>query len=526
MVSGPSLRASWICLLLFSGGVCFPSKKDSKHLYSVTRGSSNGSDTSLPLVSLQYEPSADHQKPEPAPQHASSPTGNQFPSGTGTLIVAADWSPSYKLNQFIVSPDSNTPSQVAGDVLHTDPASGTGKKTLISSEVPQSDAATSGDSNVSSGGAAAFSPVLVPPGFMFAAAGNKPPALDFGDGPVPYIGAPEAFNYGPGSDPFRGANKGVADGLDAALANKDFGDRPASFPDRPLVTQPTEGGDSSLDDPADEAGLYAAPATSSLGDGSGSPPGRSLGTRPKPRPESSFYNPTGGTYAAPARFGRGGSGSPPGWPLETRPGYSFYNPTGGSNAAPARFGLGGGSGSPPGRPLETRPGYSFYNPTGGSNAAPATSSLGSGSGSPPGRPSETRPGYSFYNPTDGSNAAPATSSLGSGSGSPPGRPLASQPESSFYNPTSGSFAASATSSLGSGSGSPPGRPLAAQPAEGVDASFYDPTYWLPAPPPHSSRLTQSRNGYQRASVFSNHMRYSPFYPRPQPPPKQTPGGKV
>ncbi|KAK9530920.1 hypothetical protein VZT92_012393 [Zoarces viviparus] len=98
MVSGPSLRVSWICLLLFSGGVCFPAGRDSSYRYSDMKGFSGGSDPGL----------------------FRSPPGNPSPSGPGTPIVASDWSPGYELNRFMVGPESNAPSQGAGYAANTD----------------------------------------------------------------------------------------------------------------------------------------------------------------------------------------------------------------------------------------------------------------------------------------------------------------------------------------------------------------------------------------------------------------------
>ncbi|XP_042364604.1 leucine-rich repeat extensin-like protein 5 [Plectropomus leopardus] len=156
MVDGLSLRVSWICVLLFSSAASFPATKgDYRYPYTWRSGggSAPGSDLQSEgsglLVKLQYEPEA-------APKKSSSPTGNQTPSS-----AAADSSP----NRFTVTFDSSGPgsaSQSAGYVSPPlpPPPPGPGKKAPGSSAGPQS------------------------------AAWNTFPALDFGDGPVPYIGGP------------------------------------------------------------------------------------------------------------------------------------------------------------------------------------------------------------------------------------------------------------------------------------------------------------------------------------------------
>ncbi|CAK6983277.1 nuclear pore complex protein NUP98A-like [Scomber scombrus] len=67
MVLGLSLRVSWICLLLFSSGACFPATGDYKYPYMAPRSN------------LQSEGSFANQ--------ASSPTGNQSPSSMALPIV-------------------------------------------------------------------------------------------------------------------------------------------------------------------------------------------------------------------------------------------------------------------------------------------------------------------------------------------------------------------------------------------------------------------------------------------------------
>ncbi|XP_049419343.1 uncharacterized protein LOC125880682 [Epinephelus fuscoguttatus] len=198
MVLGLILRSSWICFLLFGSSAGYPAPKDGQtsqntpglgfrpvpyggavsnlvsgagpsydNTFPATGGAASGpvyaaagnlqsGGSRPPLVNLQYQPSVSYQQPGAAPQQASSSTGNRSPSSVGAPSASAASSPSY------------------------------GKKTPSFSVQPQSAAATSGNVNMGSGGAAS--------GPVYGAAPAYPAAgyMDFGDGPVPYIGAPAA----------------------------------------------------------------------------------------------------------------------------------------------------------------------------------------------------------------------------------------------------------------------------------------------------------------------------------------------
>ncbi|XP_054454934.1 mucin-19-like [Anoplopoma fimbria] len=566
MVSGLSSWVSWICLLLFSSGASFPvTKRD--YPYTATWGfsgrSAPGSDVQSeslrpPLVNLQYGPSANYQQGAD-PQQASSPTGNQSPSSLGAPSVAAGSTPSYEPNQFIVSPDSSsnkpasapeTSAWVSGYGSRTappPPASGTGKTPSFSVR-PRSLTGTSGNSNVASSSAASGpvrgAPPFPLPGLLYAAAGNKAPTLDFGDGPVPYIGDPDALNYGAGSYPYGDgflATKGSpADGYAAAGGLEDgptpdaasatsfrfnAGASPpttsntgfASPPGVPWSSQPAEGGDSSSYELADGSYPYAAPEASKTG--SASPPGFPWYTQLADGGDSSSYELADGSYpyAAP-EASKTGSASPPGFPWYTQPAD------------------GGDSSS-----YELADGYYPY-------AAPEASKTGSAS--PPGFPWYTQPAdggdTSSYELADGyyPYAAPEASNTGTGSASPPGFPWYTQPadggDTSSYELADGyyPYAAPEASNTGTGSASPPGFPWYSQPAEGTDSSSYDQTNWMPSrslpdfsdlyfnaempeqsvsetsPLPPSSYIIQSRNGYQRAQEVLSSTGYSPEYPEP------------
>ncbi|XP_032357642.1 nuclear pore complex protein DDB_G0274915 [Etheostoma spectabile] len=217
MVYGLSFSVSWICLL-FGSSACFPVPKDYRYPYTATWGSDGGStpesnlqseDLRPPLVNLQYGPFATYQQPEADPQRASFPTGNQSPSGLGTPSVAAGLSPSYEPNSFIVSYDSSsnkpssTLSQGAGYFSPTArplPPTGTRKETPSFSVQSHSVAGSSENGNMDSSGSASEPVYKASP--TYTAAGVMVNTLDFGDGPVPYVGAPATNTYEAGSRPF------------------------------------------------------------------------------------------------------------------------------------------------------------------------------------------------------------------------------------------------------------------------------------------------------------------------------------
>ncbi|KAA8581280.1 hypothetical protein FQN60_002861, partial [Etheostoma spectabile] len=197
---------------------CFPVPKDYRYPYTATWGSDGGStpesnlqseDLRPPLVNLQYGPFATYQQPEADPQRASFPTGNQSPSGLGTPSVAAGLSPSYEPNSFIVSYDSSsnkpssTLSQGAGYFSPTArplPPTGTRKETPSFSVQSHSVAGSSENGNMDSSGSASEPVYKASP--TYTAAGVMVNTLDFGDGPVPYVGAPATNTYEAGSRPF------------------------------------------------------------------------------------------------------------------------------------------------------------------------------------------------------------------------------------------------------------------------------------------------------------------------------------
>ncbi|TNN30368.1 hypothetical protein EYF80_059480 [Liparis tanakae] len=196
-------RVSWVCLLLLSAAAGFPAAPDQKDLHA-PGGSRGGSDlpsegAPVPPVndslSAEYQPSA-----VPAPRESGSSTGGESPSSLRTPRVAAGPEPSYEPNGFLVGPGSGAPEappQAEGYVGYSaasPPANGTGKKTRSSHGRPPPD---SGEEAAAFGSVQGAPPFLLP-GLLYAAAGNEAPNLDFGAGPVPYIGTPEAFGYGAG----------------------------------------------------------------------------------------------------------------------------------------------------------------------------------------------------------------------------------------------------------------------------------------------------------------------------------------
>ena len=214
---------------------------DYRYPYTAAGGSGGGSapgsnpqsEGSRPaLVNLQNAPSATNQQPGAAPQQTGS-------SSSGV----AGPSPSYQPNRFLVTYDSSSnkpfsapevPSQGAGIVSPTArplPPAGTEKKSSsFSVQPPSSAAGTSGSSKVGSGGAPSGPVYSAPP--VYPAPGNMAPTLDFGDGPVPYIGDPSllyhagsyANNY-PASQ--GGHDTAATSGLNDAFVS--YGGAPTSF---------------------------------------------------------------------------------------------------------------------------------------------------------------------------------------------------------------------------------------------------------------------------------------------------------
>ncbi|XP_036938327.1 uncharacterized protein LOC119010344 [Acanthopagrus latus] len=170
----------------------------------------------------------------------------------------------------------------------------------------------------------------------------------------------------------------------------------------------------------------------------------------------------------------------------------------------------------------------------GGSRAPEASSLSLGYVSPPVGTGKKTPSFSpQLQPVAGTSGG---SNLGSVYGAP---------DSGFAYPA-GNTATAYESGPSSGynvaplpydnSGSP-GLPWVGQPAGGADASFYDPSSWMPSRPfpdltvwesgdqmsqgasetsplPPSSYIVQSRNGYLRAREVLSHTNYSPEYPQP------------
>ncbi|XP_030256812.1 uncharacterized protein LOC115571504 [Sparus aurata] len=166
--------------------------------------------------------------------------------------------------------------------------------------------------------------------------------------------------------------------------------------------------------------------------------------------------------------------------------------------------------------------------------SPEVSSLSLGYVSPPVGTGKKTPSFSAQlQPVAGTSGG---SNLG---------PVYEAPQSGFAYPA-GNTATAYSSGPSSGynvaplpydnSGSP-GLPWVGQPAGGADASFYDPSNWMPSRPfpdlsvwdsgdqmsqgasetsplPPSSYIVQSRNGYLRAREVLSHTNYSPEYPQP------------
>ncbi|XP_073346125.1 uncharacterized protein [Pagrus major] len=176
---------------------------------------------------------------------------------------------------------------------------------------------------------------------------------------------------------------------------------------------------------------------------------------------------------------------------------------------------------------------SRYVVTSGSRS-PEASSLSAGYVSPPVGTGKKTPSFSVQpRPVAGTSGE---SDLGS---------VYEAPRSGFAYPA-GNTAAAYDSGPSSGynvapvsyaNAGPPGLPWVEQPAGGADASFYDPSDWMPSRPfpdlsvwasgdqspqsasetspvPPSSYIVQSRNGYQRAREVLSHTQYSPEYPEP------------
>ncbi|KAM8836132.1 uncharacterized protein AB9W97_001982 [Spinachia spinachia] len=122
MVSEVSLRVSWICLLMFSSGACFPFKNEYKYPYARVSTSpapaSEHYDGSRPEKTAQSGPAVYR------PLAAGTPTGNQSPNSKTTGS-----SPTYQLNQYVVAPDSSAtragpvaPPKLPGSSAYAPPA--------------------------------------------------------------------------------------------------------------------------------------------------------------------------------------------------------------------------------------------------------------------------------------------------------------------------------------------------------------------------------------------------------------------
>ncbi|XP_040032324.2 uncharacterized protein LOC120819205 [Gasterosteus aculeatus] len=119
MVSEVSLRVSWICLLMFSSGLCFPFKKDYKYPYTrvSTSSASELSDDSPSEKTFQSGPDA-YRPPAAGPS-----TGNQSPPSKTTSSF-----PRYQLSRFVGLDSSTTstapvaPPKVPGYSAYAPPA--------------------------------------------------------------------------------------------------------------------------------------------------------------------------------------------------------------------------------------------------------------------------------------------------------------------------------------------------------------------------------------------------------------------
>ncbi|XP_033973153.1 collagen alpha-2(I) chain-like isoform X2 [Trematomus bernacchii] len=126
-------------------------------------------------------------------------SGEGFPATKGGSEAPNEDPQSYKPDKFIMPSDSNQ-----GSVNLTAPPTEAGDQPPSREDT---DLGVSSSSLVHS-----VSP-----------AWNNPPMLDFGDGPVPYIGGPEAYHFGPGSFPFgtiESVQKGIAESTAAATGGR------------------------------------------------------------------------------------------------------------------------------------------------------------------------------------------------------------------------------------------------------------------------------------------------------------------
>ncbi|XP_063749695.1 nascent polypeptide-associated complex subunit alpha, muscle-specific form-like [Eleginops maclovinus] len=277
-----SLRTLWLCLLLSAPGEGFPAtSRDYVYPYTAAWGSGRSSPRfGGPPLNLQYgtAPPEDssqtgNQSPSdyvyPPTEAWGSSGGSEPPSGGGAPSAAP---PSYEPNKFIETWDSNQPSSAAA-VQSQDEGSGSptapppGFKVPIVWDQPPSEPGPAGTSDEGAGVATSRLVHSVSP-----AAWNQLPMLDFGEGPVPYIGAPGGYHLGPGSFPFgiiESVESGIADGTAAGFVD---GPVPSDGATRYTNADPTEegrtGGNTALvggfvDGPYDGATRYtnAAPTT-------------------------------------------------------------------------------------------------------------------------------------------------------------------------------------------------------------------------------------------------------------------------
>ncbi|XP_049419309.1 uncharacterized protein LOC125880667 isoform X1 [Epinephelus fuscoguttatus] len=346
MMYGLSLRVSWICLLLFSSGACFPATKgDYRYPYTWSSGGGSAPGSNLqsggsrpPLVNLQYQPSVSYQQPQAAPQQASSSTGNQSPSSVGAPSASAASSPSYEPNWFTVMYDSSSnkpasapevPSQGVGYVSpnRLPPPTDTGKKTPSFSVQPQSAAATSGNINMGSGGAAS--------GPVYAAAGN----LQSGGSRPPLVNLqyqPSVSHQQPGAAPQQASSStgnrspsSVGAPSASAASSPSYGKKTPSFSVQPQSAAGTSGNVNMGSGGAASGPVYGAapayPAAGYMDFGDGPVP--YIGA-PAASSFAGFYaygapaaSSSAGSYAygAPVAYNSGGGDSSPGLPWSMQP---------------------------------------------------------------------------------------------------------------------------------------------------------------------------------------------------------------
>ncbi|XP_037319924.2 uncharacterized protein LOC119213034 [Pungitius pungitius] len=123
MVSEVSLRVSWICLLMFSSGACFPFKNEYKYPYARV------STSPTPALALDDDSPKTFQSGPAAyrPPAPGSSTGNQSPLSLGSPNQTTGSSPRYQPNQFV--PDASAtrsapvaPPKVPGSSAYAPPA--------------------------------------------------------------------------------------------------------------------------------------------------------------------------------------------------------------------------------------------------------------------------------------------------------------------------------------------------------------------------------------------------------------------